>query len=457
LVLCLVAANFQISGFPLKQAVGCPRRLGRNVEMIFATLRGRAAEFYAPCRDSEGARMLRLDRAKDVIGNESVDVMNYLALGAVVNGMNYRPRPVFQGFVAYTSALQMLNKEYFQSEGRPRFVMLCQQATDGRFPTLEDSAALNYVLNNYVPVARDGPFVILQQQTKEVPAFQLVHEQTLHFGERLDLTPWKPVPLFMSVTIRPSILGRVVTFLYQQKPLYMQVSWGSALERYRIVPSMAAQPFLLSPILNSNGDVLILYVSRRGRPAGSVLFERPAHGSFEFQDALAVRLYTAPAFLHAASKVAAERMLADVQGRVFLSVPRVVKSSATPRLGILSGTPALLVRAPSEIVVETPPHASLFSGYFGVPEEAYQGDSKAQGVDVAIDVCEKAGKCQQRFERLLQPALRAGDRGRFSFHILIDSSRDRYVELTTGVGPSGKAYGSLSVWSQCRFEEAQGP
>ena len=223
--------------------------------------------------------MLLLDHAKDVIGNESVDVMNYLLLAAVVNEMNYQPRPVIQGFVAYTPALQSLNEEYFRSAGRPHFVMLCQQATDGRFPALEDSAALNYVLNNYVPVARDGRFLILQQRTAEDPAFQLVHEETLRFGEKLDLRPWAQRPLFMSVDITPSLLGRAATLLYQQHPLYMRVARDQVEERYRIVPSMAERPFLVNPLLNSNYDVMNLYASQPGKAPESVTFERPAHGT----------------------------------------------------------------------------------------------------------------------------------------------------------------------------------
>ena len=172
------------------------------------------------CRDSRNSHMLILDRAKDVIGNESVDVMNYLLLAPVVNDLNYQPRPVIQGFVAYTPALQSLNEEYFRSAGRPHYVMLCQEATDGRFPALEDSAALNYVLNNYVPVARDGRFLILQQQTAEDPAFQLVHEENLRFGEKLDLRSWGHGPLFMSVTITPNLAG---------KGCYFAVSAASAL------------------------------------------------------------------------------------------------------------------------------------------------------------------------------------------------------------------------------------
>jgi hypothetical protein len=455
MVFCVAAANFQIPGFAVKQVVDWPRRTGHNAEIILETLRGRAADLYAARRDSADARMLLLDHAKDVIGSESVDVMNYLALAAVVNEMDYRPRPVIQGFVAYTPALQILNEEYFRGEGRPRFVMLCQQATDGRFPTLEDSAALNYVLNNYVPVARDGPFLILQQRTKEVPAFQLVHEQILHFDEKLDLTPWAHAPLFMSVSIAPRLLGRAVTFLYQQRPLYARVSRDDVQERYRIVPSMAVRPFLLNPLLNSNYDVMKLYASFAGKDSDSVVFERPQEGAFEFQDRLTVRLYTAPAFLRAAKGISAPRMLADVQGRVFWPEPKSVESSAPLQIMIFHGSPSLLVHSPSKIVLEIPQNASAFSGYYGVPEEIYLSDGKMQGVNIAIEVHDNSGKCRWRFERLLQPSYRTGDRGRFPFLVPIDSSRDRSIVLTTALGPSGSASGGGSVWSQCRLEETR--
>ena len=82
MALCLVAANFQIPGFAWQQVTDWPRRVTHNAEMIFATLRGRTGDLYADCRDSKNTEMLALDRAKDVIGNESVDVMNYLLLAA---------------------------------------------------------------------------------------------------------------------------------------------------------------------------------------------------------------------------------------------------------------------------------------------------------------------------------------------------------------------------------------
>jgi hypothetical protein len=453
MALCLVAAHFQIPGFAWRQVADWPQRASHNAQSIFAILRGRPDNLYADRRDSRNMGMLLLDHAKDVIGNESVDVMNYLLLAAVVNEMNYQPRPVIQGFVAYTPALQSLNQEYFRSAGRPHYVMLCQQATDGRFPALEDSAALNYVLNNYVPVARDGRFLVLQQQTAEDPAFQLIREETLRFGEKLDLRPWTQGSLFMSVEIAPSLLGRAAALLYQQHPLYMRVSRNQQEERYRIVPSMAEQPFLVNPLLDTNYDVVNLYASHPGKELESVTFERPSQGLFEFRNPFAVRLYTAPAFPYAARRIPVSRILADVQGRAFWPQPTSLESSAPSRLTVFHGTAALAVRAPSKIVLEIPANAVSFKGYFGIPEEAYTSDGNAQGVTIAIVVKDASGQSRRRFDRCMQPLSRAGDRGRFSFRIPIDTVRDRTITLATEPGSSGSDEGSWSVWSQCRFEE----
>jgi hypothetical protein len=453
MVLALVGAHFQISGFAWRQVTAWPRRFVGNSRAIVATLGGHANSLYADCRDPRNFQMLLLERAQDVIGNESVDVMNYLQLAALINNMNYQPRPVFQGFVAYTPALQRLNEEYFQSSQRPRFVMLYQQATDGRFPALEDSAVLNYILNNYVPVARDGRFLILHQQTAEDTELRLVHDQTVHFGEALDLRPWMNGPLFMSVEITPSLLGRVATILYQQHPLYLRVSRNQGEEQYRVVPSMAERPFLISPLLNTNFDVMNLYTAQSGKKLESVTFEPSGYASFEFHNTLRVRLYSARAFPHAANNVSAARMLADVQGRVFWPLPTSVASATPARVTIFHGTSALMVRAPSKIVLEIPQHALSFSGYFGVPEEGANEDAKAQGVAVSIEVQDQSGQTRRRLDRILKASSNPNDRGRFSFHLPIQSPLDRTIKLSTSFVSAGRDEGNLSFWSQCRFEE----
>jgi hypothetical protein len=451
-VLCLAAAHFQAPNAAKHQLTNWPRHMQSNLEMIVEIVRGRAGGLFAARRNPALNREPVLARAKAAIGSETVDVMGNLQWAALANEMNYRPRPVIQGYSAYTPYLQDLNKAYFTSPNRPRFVLLSQHATDGKFPTLEDSAALNFVLNNYVPVARDGEFLVLRQTTAEDLSLQLVHEQALRFGEKLDVSHWAGKPLFMSVSIRPSLLGRFMALVYQARPLYIRLFKGTSEERYPIVPAMAERPFLLNPVLNSSFDVVDLY-ALSWKAMDSVAFERPPRASMQFRDIFTVRLYTAPGFLHAARSALTPQMVADLQGRAFWPEPLSVQGAGPPKVVDFHGSPGLLVHARGKVVVEIPKHAISFSGFFGILPGAYTGKGNTDGVEFSIDLQDKSGKIRRGFDRLVQPRTQVSDRGRLPFNIPIDGRRDRKVILNTGVGPRGNGSWDWSVWSNCRFEE----
>jgi hypothetical protein len=452
IALCLAAAHFQLSGFAWRQLIHWPLRTTRNAGAIVTIVRGHTGDLYRESRDTTRRSMLMLDHAKDVIGSESVDAMNYLLLAPIANSMNYQPRPIIQGFVAYTPALQQLNAGHFLGAARPHFVLLCHEATDGRFPTLEDSVALNYVLNNYIPVAWDGRFLVLKQKTAIAPSFRLVLQKELHFGEWLDVSRWSEEPLFMSAAINPSVWERLDSLLYQPEPLYMRAVRAGVEERYRIVSSMVERPFLVNPLLTGNFDVMNLYASHPGKELARIMFERPEGRAFEFKDDISVRLYTAAPFPLAARGVPVSRMLADVQGRVFWPEPESVESASPPRITVFDGTPALIVGAPSLIETKVPQNATVFSGYFGITDELYGRGSESGGVEVSITAVTTNGEARLVFDRVLQPLSRPGANSRFPIRIPIDASRDRSMMLVTRPIASDGSGGGFSFWSNCRFE-----
>ena len=452
MALCLAASHFQMSGFAWQQLIDWPQRTTRNTTEIFTIVRGHTGDLYRESRDTTMRSMLMLDHAKDVIESEPVDAMNYLLLAPIANVMNYQPRPVIQGFVAYTPALQQLNEEHFRGAARPHFVLLCHEATDGRFPTLEDSSALNYVLNNYIPVAWDGRFLVLKQKTAIAPSFQLVLQKDLRFGEWLDLSRWREEPLFMSASINPSVWERLDALLYQPELLYMRVVRDRVEERYRIVSSMAERPFLVNPLLIGNFDVMNLYASHPGKELTRVMFERPERRAFEFKDDISVRLYTASPFPLAARGVPVSRMLADVQGRVFWPEPESVASASPPRITVLDGTPALIVGAPSLIEIKVPQNATAFSAYFGIMDDLSDRGAEPGGVEISITAATTAGEARPVFDRILQPLSRREAISRFPIRIPIDTSKDRSIVLATRSSPSDGSGGGFSFWSNCRFE-----
>lgn len=296
IAICLLTAHFQEANSIVRPVSDLPARFADRARMIEKAIRGQADGLYPQRTNLSLDHEPHLDAAKAAIGNSTVDVMNYYQWAALANQMNYRPRPVIQGYSAFTPALQNLNGDYFRSSARPQFILLSQQAIDSRFPTLEDSAALNFALANYAPVVQDDGFLVLRQSSAVNPSFQLVDRQVLRFGEQLDVRRWARRPLFLSVIIRPSLVGRFVEFIYQPPPLYVRISEGEDQKRYRLVPEMAKLPFLLSPMLDNNDDVLALYNASPAKVVESLMIEPPRRRAYEFEPTLDVRLYTATSF-----------------------------------------------------------------------------------------------------------------------------------------------------------------
>ena len=52
----------------------------------------------------------------------SADVFQALSGLAVVHGLDYRPRPVFQSYAAYTPTLAKYNADFLKSDRAPQFV-----------------------------------------------------------------------------------------------------------------------------------------------------------------------------------------------------------------------------------------------------------------------------------------------------------------------------------------------
>jgi hypothetical protein len=305
MVFCLLGTGFQIGGAKVvANLTGWPKRMGGNLMLVMDIARGmgerrigREERHIAAWEGEYASHKHDLAITRRIVGNEPIDVLNYLQWAALASGLNYRPRPVFQGFLAYTPYLQRLNREYFEKPSRRPYVLFNQETIDNRFPTIDDSAAFNYVLNNYVPIARDGPFLLLRPNTKEKLDLEVIHEQTLRFGEVLDLTRWNEDPIFMTVTMRSTLFGKIVKLCVQQPPLYMNVETGNKRAQYRFVPVMGQLPFLLNPLINKTDDLLDLYARSSRTFIKKLSFERRKYLFGQLHNTFTVRLFRASTFL----------------------------------------------------------------------------------------------------------------------------------------------------------------
>jgi hypothetical protein len=198
----------------------------------------------------------------EIVGNASVDVFGQPAGYAIFNGLNYRPRPVFQSYVTFNAALMDLNEQFYRSSAAPEFVLFSLGAMDKRLPALEDAPLLRYLLINYQPVATAGEFLVLKSGDSEAARMTLLKQGTVAPGERIDLGLFANDNLWLDIKLTSNTAGRLFQFLYRPSTVRLAVwTQDTLLIRHRAPVSMMEAGFLASPLLVSTANVSNLYTN----------------------------------------------------------------------------------------------------------------------------------------------------------------------------------------------------
>lgn len=206
----------------------------------------------------------QLPAMRQIIGAADVDVFGFHQAHALLNGLNYRPRPVFQSYAAYHRQLAGLNESFYLSESAPQFVLFELSALEHRFPVLDDGLALRALLINYQRIAEEGPFVLLKRKSAEPAKLTPLAEGTVDANEKVDLRRYAGENLWLELGIEPTPLGRVVKFAYRPPVIRLSV-WEDSptgikrLARRRAAPPLLASGFVASPFLITTGDTRDLY------------------------------------------------------------------------------------------------------------------------------------------------------------------------------------------------------
>ncbi len=106
---------------------------------------------------------------RNIIGKNSIDIYPWETLIAAANDLNWTPRPVYQTYITYTPFLDTANKQFFESDKAPEYVLwhyhsIAEIGT--RFPFSSDPLTLQSILQHYKMIDCESTFC-LWQRTKE--------------------------------------------------------------------------------------------------------------------------------------------------------------------------------------------------------------------------------------------------------------------------------------------------
>jgi hypothetical protein len=311
---------------------------------------------------------------------------------------------------------------------------------------MDDARLLNYFVHAYDYVLTDKDWQLWRRRPDAPPAERVAPRRlrttTAALRAPVELGELSQQPLWVTIDLRPSLLGRIRGFLYKQPLVFLVVEdTAGATSRYRMPPAIGRGGFLLNPLIENLENYL--NAAGGGGPVRRVakLFVDVEGGEFCFQSQAEIGLFAVtPAEAGLRYRQALERAKLAALGRP----PASIQSYAPPAEGRIAGQPVLVIHAPSRVEYELPAGAKTLVGRFGYLPAAYEGDARTGGAEFRV-VWSDGTVERTLFSRTLDPRDNPADRGLHSFsvplagvtgriYLVIDAGSDNGWDWTAWTG-----------------------
>jgi len=384
------------------------------------------------------------------VGTHSIDLINFEQGVLWLNGLQPRLRPVFQSYSAYTPPLMAKNLRFFQSGRAPEFVLLRLNSIDYRLPAEDDALVLAELPRRYDFVLQSDHGLLLRRRPLQPSVRDFRREpifsQKANVGETLSVPAETDHALWLQVEFTLSPLVQFRSYWYRPPVLWLVITDQNQREtRYRIVPSVAAEGFLLQPLLEDTSDYAKFIQGIGWKWAKTLRFEAE-RGEERYWRTGFVRFSRIPELPVTVANPMAEYVEAGITNLIPQSVHSEVGTSLTGR----GADSELLVHAPGRVEFAPPPELRRLRGSFGIKPGAYTGEGRTDGAEFVIQATLKSGRVQELWRRWLRPVTLASDRGRQSFALALPAGTTRLTLLTLP-GPQGDSQWDWTYWCALEF------
>lgn len=421
-----------------------------------------------------------LPRIRAAVGRETVDVFGCNQSMALLNDLNYHPRPVFQSYSAYTPELMELNARFFESERAPRFVLFEQGSLDYRLPGSEDGLALQVLMRDYRPVFSEAGILLLERASVRTAHAadrrRVVLDTTIGFGEKVDLDRLhesdgieaaggtktgehsdSPGPrretgrpcYLVAVDIRPTLWGRLRATLLKGSPVFMNCTLASGeIGTYRVLPGVLRTGTLVDPFIDRQ-DFWVRWFG--GEPVSRITsFSVSTHA--EFQGCFAPRIGLRVVRDDSLAPEIEPEVAAKIAYSMFSRAPEYVRSNPPPSRQRLDNLEALVVQAPSEMGFAVGPGKHSIEARFGLIPQAFESEC-TDGAEFSVVARDGAGAETVLFRERIDKS----SESRALTHSLdleFDARTPARILFRVDSGPQGDAACDWAYWSGVSIVDA---
>lgn len=395
---------------------------------------------------------LDLIKTRAVVGQASIDVLGFEQAVALLNGFNYQPRPVFQGYSAYTPYLSHLNHDYFASDNAPEFVLFKLQTIDGRLHTMDDPHVLRILVQRYTYLFSELGFTLWQRKPGpfDASAFELkpLRSAELKLGEVHDVADFIGKNVWVEIEYNFNLLGKLRRFFFKPPLVQLKVTDEKGVETfYRLPQPIGRTGFMLNPLIEDLSSFMRAAGGVPKRQVASIAVVTAPQDADCLQEKITVRLSELP---RSDAGVSYFKQADQALFHMFMDAPISYQALNPPNEDLIDKRKVMVMHAPSEMVFEVPPGATEIVGAYGFLPGAYSEGGRTNGAEFVV-YCNRDGEVLALHERYLDPLRRMNDRGLQKFVAKIPHGVER-VYLRINPGPYAEYAFDWTGWTGVEFK-----
>jgi len=194
--------------------------------------------------------------------NGPVDIIPSRQSEVIAKKLDYRPRPTVQEYSTYSANLIRRNREFYESDRAPEFVLFAPGSIDDRHPASAEGALWPFFLQNYKPVGGSDDIVTLQKRKVGV---QNILQKPILIQSGIDepvRIPAFPPAIFVKIDVEYSLAGKILAVFFKPPLLRLKVIYQDGTsQNYRVIPEMAREGAILVPTIETADDFRRLYTN----------------------------------------------------------------------------------------------------------------------------------------------------------------------------------------------------
>lgn len=398
----------------------------------------------------EMARQFALPQIAARVQDASVDTFTCEQGVLLLNRFNWTPRPIFQGYSAYTSYLQSVNAQFLASKSAPKYLIFRLEGFDGKAPAQEDGQTLLEIFEHYHPVLTEKFELLLERNPTSAdgppPEWKSVRERVIRFDEELSVEDLPDVIHLAKIHLTYSWAGLVRKALYKPPLVFLKLrTEDHQVFTYRLIPATASSGFLLNPLLQETWDMVDLYGTEKGKRVVALCVSADEQTRKSFTNRIHVTIDSTACLV-------AEKLEAKEQKRLrypMMKTPpdEVFSSLRVPVDDAYEGRQVLLLHPEGMMRFQVGAGERRVRGQFGILPMAYEKGS-TDGVWFTIEFLpDQGGPPAVLWERSLDPRNQPTDRGIHELDLKVPASAEGQLIFRTSARPGKTVDWSWSFWT----------